>query len=231
MNNPNASILLTEDGHPIGSLVVEDNTALPPVVPNEEVVAENRDALLRAEAQELTGEPDADSAVAELYPGYGDNDRRNKAAKLFIVERMPIAEIAKAVDVPPRTVSIWAYNYRWDSTVKKELAVQQAQSLLELARLRADRRLEVTKQQLDQAKTIRDEAVAAVRSGKSLQGAATAWSAAAKVEQTLTGVSEAGTVANVMDDASADSKGKSEGKQPLVMVFNGGLPPVRKAGK
>lgn len=231
MNNPNASILLTEDGHPIGSLVVEDNTALPPVAPNEEVVAENRDALLRAEAQELTGEPDADSAVAELYPGYGDNDRRNKAAKLFIVERMPIAEIAKAVDVPPRTVSIWAYNYRWDSTVKKELAVQQAQSLLELARLRADRRLEVTKQQLDQAKTIRDEAVAAVRSGKSLQGAATAWSAAAKVEQTLTGVSEAGTVANVMDDASADSKGKSEGKQPLVMVFNGGLPPVRKAGK
>lgn len=231
MNNPNASILLTEDGHPIGSLVVEDNTALPPVVPNEEVVAENRDALLRAEAQELTGEPDADSAVAELYPGYGDNDRRSKAAKLFIVERMPIAEIAKAVDVPPRTVSIWAYNYRWDSTVKKELAVQQAQSLLELARLRADRRLEVTKQQLDQAKTIRDEAVAAVRSGKSLQGAATAWSAAAKIEQTLTGVSEAGTVANVMDDASADGKGKSEGKQPLVMVFNGGLPPVRKAGK
>ncbi len=229
MNNPNAALLLTEDGHPIGTIVVEDNVSLPPVVANDEVVAENRDALLRAEAQELTGDPNADSAVAELYPGYSDTDRRNKAAKLFIVERMPIADIAKEVDVPPRTVSIWAYNYRWDSTVKKELAVQQAQSLLELARLRADRRLEVAKQQLDQAKVIREEAVNAVKTGKSLQGAATAWAAAAKVEQTLTGVSEAGTVTNIVEDP--DAKSEAKGKQPLVMVFNGGLPPVRKAGK
>lgn len=229
MNNPNAALLLTEDGHPIGTIVVEDNVSLPPVVANDEVVAENRDALLRAEAQELTGDPNADSAVAELYPGYSDIDRRNKAAKLFIVERMPIADIAKEVNVPPRTVSIWAYNYRWDSTVKKELAVQQAQSLLELARLRADRRLEVAKQQLDQAKVIREEAVNAVKTGKSLQGAATAWAAAAKVEQTLTGVSEAGTVSNIVEDP--DAKGDAKGKQPLVMVFNGGLPPVRKAGK
>ena len=71
MDNPNESILLTDDGHPIGEVVVADNASMPPMVP-EATPAESREAVLKAVASELTGDPDADKAVAELYVGYAD---------------------------------------------------------------------------------------------------------------------------------------------------------------
>ena len=63
--NPN-DILLTEDGHPIGEVVLADNSSLPQFPPQRVIEEENKEELLRAEAQELTGSPDADTAVAEL---------------------------------------------------------------------------------------------------------------------------------------------------------------------
>lgn len=230
MNNPNEAVLLTEDGHPIGEVVLSDNASVPPVVPNEDVVASNRDELLRAEAQELTGDPDADRAVAEIFPGYGDPDKRKKAMTAFVVDRKTVEETAALVEVPPRTVSMWIHNGHWDSIAKKELAVQQSQSILELARLRADKRLEIAKSQLAQAQMIRDTAASNIEEGTgSLKSNTEAWAAAAKIEHTLTGVSEAGTIADI-DGKSAEEK-KDGGKQPLVMIFNGGLPPIRKANQ
>ena len=64
--NPN-DILLTEDGHPIGEVVLADNSSLPQFPPQRTIEEENKEELLRAEAQELTGSPDADAAIAELY--------------------------------------------------------------------------------------------------------------------------------------------------------------------
>ena len=63
--NPN-DILLTEDGHPIGEVVLADNSSLPQFPPQRTIEEENKAELLRAEAQELTGSPDADAAIAEL---------------------------------------------------------------------------------------------------------------------------------------------------------------------
>jgi len=228
MTNPNESVLVTEDGHPIGEVVLADSASCPPE-PTEESAAASRAAALRAVAAELTGDPDADKAVAELYPGYGDADKRRLAMLAYTAEGKPIPAIAESVGVPERTVSRWAYDGQWDRLVRQELAAKEAQAKLELARIRAERRTKIVKEQLEQARELRDNALEKLRDGtSSVKPAAEAWAAAAKVEHTLTGLSEAGTVADV-DGQQPDKKG-GETKQTLVMVFQGGgLPPVRKA--
>ena len=80
---------------------------------------------------------------------------------------------------------------------------------------------------LEQAAEIRDEAMAAIREKGVTMSAQSAWTAAAKTEQTLLGMSESGAVTGV----DSEDKGKEKddgGKRPLVMVFQGGgLPPMR----
>lgn len=226
MDNPNESILLTEDGHPIGEVVVADNASLPPVQP-EELPERSREAVLKAVAAELTGDPDADRAVAELYPGYADAEKRKAAMFLCVTEGLTFARVAEKVGVPERTVSRWAYDFDWAKLVKQELAAKQTQSVMELARVRSERRTKIVEEQLEQAKTLRDKAMEKLENDEaSVKSAAEAWTAAAKVEHTLTGLSEAGTVANL--EGEDPEKKKNEGKQPLVMVFQGGLPPVRR---
>ena len=228
--NPN-DILLTEDGHPIGEVVLADNSSLPQFPTQRAIEEENKEELLRAEAQELTGSPDADAAIAELYPKFGDVDLRKRAMNLFIVEQKDYREVAKSVDVPERTVSMWIYTFRWDSLARKELAVQRAQSMLDLERIRTQKRTEIAKKQLEQAERIRDRAARAIADGDvSLKSGTEAWAAAARIEHTITGVSESGAVVDADGHDPKDRKGASDGKTPLVVVFQGGgLPPTRKA--
>jgi hypothetical protein len=124
---------------------------------------------------------------------------------------------------------MWSYNGQWDQLAKKECAARESQAKLELARIRAEKRTRIVQEQLEQAKQLRDKAIEKLNEGEaSVKPAAEAWAAAAKVEHTLTGLSEAGTVADI--DGSSDEKKKDAGKQPLVVVFQGGgLPPVRRA--
>jgi len=225
--NP-SEILMTDDGHPIGELVVAEGNPVVPARSDSSIVEENRHELLRSEAQELTGNPDADAAVAELYPGYGDGDKRKRAMELVVTIGKSIDEAAKDVGVPGRTVSMWAYNGQWDTLVRREITVRQAQSVMDLARLRSDRRLEIAKEQLDQAKKLRDKAADAVLGGDvSIKSGTEAWAAAAKIEHTLTGVSEAGTIADV-EGKDSSKKDEQSGKTPFVFVFQNGLPPSRK---
>ena len=226
MNNPNEAILLTEQGHPIGEVVVADNSYDPPVKTEESVVA-NREAVLKSVAAEMTGNPaDADKAVAEWYPGYADAEKRAVARDMFIAGAT-IETIAKKVGVPDRTVAQWMYVNGWDRLVKNELAAKQAASAIELARIRAERRARVAQEQLEAAGAVRDEALTQLRAGDvGVKSAAEALKSAADVEARILGVSESGALD---DSASGDSdKAKKEGKTPLVVVFNGGLPPVRK---
>lgn len=227
MDNPNESILLTEHGTPIGEVVVADNSSVPPA-PTEASVAENREALLKSTAAELTGDPDADKAVAELYPSYADAEKRKSAMVAYVTKGLAIQDVASLVGVPERTVSIWAYNFGWDRLLKQELAARQTQSVMELAKVRAEKRTQIVNEQLEQAKQLRDTAIEKLNDGEtSVKSATEAWAAAAKVEHTLAGLSEAGTVANL--DGEDPEKKKDGGKQPLVMVFQGGgLPPVRR---
>jgi len=227
MDNPNESILLTEHGTPIGEVVLADNAACPPV-PTEASVAENREALLKSTAAELTGDPDGDRAVAELYPSYADAEKRKSAMVAYVTKGLAIQDVASLVGVPERTVSIWAYNFGWDRLLKQELAARQTQSVMELAKVRAEKRTQIVNEQLEQAKQLRDTAIEKLNGGEtSVKSATEAWAAAAKVEHTLTGLSEAGAVANLDGE---EAKGRDEGKTPLVMVFQGGgLPPMRRA--
>lgn len=227
MDNPNESILLTEHGTPIGEVVVADNSSVPPA-PTEASVSENREALLKSTAAELTGDPDGDKAVAELYPSYADAEKRKSAMVAYVTRGLDIRAVASLVGVPERTVSIWAYNFGWDRLLKQELAARQTQSVMELAKVRAEKRTQIVNEQLEQAKRLRDTAIEKLNEGEtSVKSATEAWAAAAKVEHTLAGLSEAGTVANL--DGEDPEKKKAEGKQPLVAVIvGGGLPPIRR---
>lgn len=220
MKDPNDAILMTESGHRIGEVVLADNTSVLPL-PDSELIEANREQLLRSQASEMTGALDPDTAIAELYPGYGDTDKRKKAMNLFVLDGRTVDSVAKEVGVPGRTVSMWAYNGQWTELVKRELAVRQSQSVLELARLRADCRTSIMKEQLQQAKELRDAAMNKMRSDEtSIKSATEAWAAASKIEHTVAGLSEAGEVASV--DQEQGSQKKPDGKQPLVVVFNNG---------
>lgn len=227
MDNPNESILLTEHGTPIGEVVLADNASCPPA-PTEASVAENREALLKSTAAELTGDPDGDKAVAELYPSYADAEKRKLAMVAYVTEGLAIKNVAVKVGVPERTVSIWAYNFGWDRLLRQELAARQTQSVMELAKVRAERRTMIVEEQLDQAQQLRNTAIEKLHEGEaSVKSATEAWAAAAKVEHTLTGLSEAGTVASL--EGEDPEKKKADGKQPLVVVMAGGaLPPIRR---
>lgn len=221
--NP-SSILMTEDGHPIGDIVLADNASVP--MPTDSTIEANREDLMRSAAADLTGNPDAEAAVAELYPGYSDPDRRKKAMTAFVVDGLEIEKVAALVEVPARTVSMWIYNGKWDELAKKELAVRQSQSILDLARFRAEQRLKVAKEQAEQARMIRETATERIRNDEgSLKSNTEAWAAASKIEHTLVGMGESGDVADIMEKKEDE---KDKGKTPLVMIFNGGLPPVRK---
>lgn len=221
--------LLTEDGHPIGEIVVSDGESVPAQV-SEETIAKNRELALRAEAAEIMGDVEADIAIAELYPEYSNSDKRKEALNLYVREGKDINAIATAIKIPARTVSMWAYNGGWDRLLRKEIMASQAQSVLDLARLRNERRKTIALEQLDQAKKIRDKALTDIENKSvSLKSGTEAWAAAAKIEHTLTGMSEAGTIANI--DGGEDNKKEdksNDGKQPLVVVFQGGALPPRR---
>ena len=227
MDNPNESILKTELGTPIGEIVLADNASCPPA-PTEASVAENREALLKSTAAELTGDPDADKAVAELYPSYADVEKRKLAMLFYVTQGRAIKDVAGEIGVPERTVSMWAYTFGWDRLLKNELAARQAQSVMELAKVRAEKRTQIVSEQLEQAKQLREAAIEKLENDEtSVKSATEAWAAAAKIEHTRVGVSEAGEVANL--DGEDPEKKKDGGRQPLVaVIMGGGLPPIRK---
>lgn len=227
MTNPTQDILLTDDGHPIGEIVMADQSNIA-AMPNDRTVEENREDLMRQKASELTGEPDADAAITQLYPGYEDSDKRKRALALVVAEGRSVEDTAEAIGVPARTVAMWSYNGKWAVLVRAEARARHEQSLLELSRLRSRKRTEIAKKQLEQAEEIRDAAIEQIREKGVTMSAQSAWTAAAKVEQTLVGVSEAGGVTDTEGKENQKDQ-KTDGKTPLVMVFQGGgLPPVRK---
>lgn len=227
--NPN-DVLVTEDGHPIGQLVVADNTHVPEVRPAESEIANARLELLRASVRDMTGVLDPDEAIAELYPGYCDVDRKQKAMKLFVSGYKSIEETAEAVGVPPRTVSQWIYVGRWDTLVRHEIAVRNIESALSLEKLRVKVRTNVMEEQLEQARMIRNKAAQNIKEDVgSLKSNTEAWNAAARVEHTIVGVSESGDLASIEDEQPQKEKADT-GKTPFVMVFQNGSLPPRPAG-
>jgi hypothetical protein len=223
--------MLDEYGNPIGQLTVNmgggrEVEALHVV---DTTVAVAQDRALEDNAAELPGI--APQEIAEYYPGYDDDRKRDRAKRLVIIEGREVADVARAVKVPERTVLMWASNFRWADARRKEVAAKDEMSRLELAETRIRKRNEVFNEQLDQARRIRNKSMDAMERGEaSVKSGAEAWAAASKTEQTILGLSEAGKVAAADGGEGGEGDDKKGGRQPLVMVIaNGGLPPVRRA--
>ena len=226
------AMMLDEYGNPIGQLVVNMDGKGPTAalaVPDTSVAAA-QDAQLADAAADLPGvEP---GEIATYYPGYDDVDKRDAAKRMVMVEgRADTVAIARKLHVPERTVLMWIANGHWADARRREIAARDEMSRLDLAETRIRKRNAVFHEQLDQAERIRRKAVEGIEADEvSVKSGAEAWAAAAKTEQTILGLSEAGRVASAdgRDEGGGDD-GKKGGKAPLVMVFQGGgLPPIRR---
>lgn len=228
MNNPNEAILLTEDGHPIGDIVIAGGDRSVDTTPSSELEkAEANREYLRHVASEMTGDP-SDTAVAEIFEGIGNEEKRREAMKLFVNEHCSIRTISDKLSVPERTIAAWMFDGKWAEIAAKDAAIRRSASVLELESLRSSRRTEVARAQLDAAKKIREKALEKLDSDEvSVKSAAEALKSAADVEARILGVSESGAVMGV-DGSDNRKDGKADGKKPLVVIFNGGLPPRRQ---
>lgn len=222
-------MLLDEYGNPIGQLAVNLGPKAASLTVVDDSVAKAQDAALADDAQDLPGIEPAEVAI--YYPGYDDDQKRDRAKRLMLIEGMGVEGIAAKVGVPERTVYMWVANYKWAEAKRKDILARDDVSRMELAETRIRRRNEVFNEQLEQAKAIREKAVQSIKADEvSVKSGAEAWAAAAKTEQTILGLSEAGKVASA--DGKEDGERKDAGgKQPLVMVFQGGALPGRRAGQ
>ena len=226
--NPVDDIMLDEFGNPIGQLTV--SLGGPGSVQKADTSVEAaKDAALEDNASELPGiEP---HEIAEYYPGYDDPEKRERAKRLMLIEGRTVADIVKAVSVPERTVLMWVANYKWAEARRRDIQARDDISRMELAETRIVKRNKVFREQLEQAEHLRKKAVEAVDLEQtSVKAGAEAWAAAAKTEQTILGLSEAGKVASADGkDGGDDDKDGPKLKQPLVVVVQGGgLPPIRR---
>lgn len=223
-------VMLDEYGNPIGQLAVNLGPKAASLTVVDDSVAKAQDAAAEDNAQDLPGIEPAE--VALYYPGYDDDQKRDRAKRLMLIEGMGVEGIAEKVGVPERTIYMWVANYKWAEAKRKDIVARDDISRMELAETRIRRRNEVFNEQLEQAQRIRDKSLKALEDGEtSVKSGAEAWAAAAKTEQTILGLSEAGKVASADGKEDGEKKGPG-GKQPLVMVFTGGgLPPVRRAGQ
>lgn len=195
------------------------------VSPLADDAARAREDALRSRVVALTGSPDGDRALAELYEGYEDEEKRRRALELYVKEDKPFEEIAAKLEVPERTVAAWAYVGKWTHAAMADVSVRLEDEAVQLARLRLSQRRSIIQKQLDSAQLVREK-VEDELDGMSAKSAAEALKAVADIEARALGMSESG---------STETEGparKAEGKVPLVAVFMGnasGIPTLRKA--
>ena len=191
---------------------------------------ETREPALRSSLIELTGAPDADVKLLEIYKGYDDAEKRERAMRLYVEGCCPIDEIAKKVGVPERTVTAWAFVGKWNQPVIMEMSMRQQEEAMQLSLLRVRQRRSVIQKQLDSAQMVRDK-VEQELDNMSAKSAAEALKAAADIENRALGMSESGRT-DFMEQQEEKKKGDS-GKTPLVFVIQNksgsGIPELRKA--
>ena len=222
--------MLDDYGNPIGQLTVNLGQPQPVAVTDGSMETAQASALEDA-AADLPGITPQE--IGEYYPGYDDGTKRDKAKRLLIIEGRSLPDVATRTGVPERTVLMWSANFKWSEARRKEIAAKDELSRIDLAETRIRKRNEVFDEQLAQAKAIRNKAVKDMdREKVSLKSGTEAWAAAAKTEQTILGLSDAGKVASAdgCETGKDGESGKQETKTPLVAVIvgQGGLPPIRR---
>ena len=72
------------------------------VSPLADDAARAREDMLRSRVVALTGSPDGDRALAELYEGYEDEEKRRRALELYVKEDKSFEEIAAKLEADIR---------------------------------------------------------------------------------------------------------------------------------
>ena len=184
-----------------------------------------REDALRSRVVSLTGSPDGDRALAEMYEGYDDEEMRRQALELYVKEGLAFEIIAAKLAVAERTVAAWAYVGKWTHAAMADVSVRLEDEAVQLARLRLTQRRSIIQKQLDSAQLVREK-VEEELDDMSAKSAAEALKAVADIEARALGMSESGST-----ETESPAK-KAEGKVPLVAVFMGnasGIPTLRKA--
>ena len=182
-----------------------------------------REDMLRSRVVALTGAADADRALAEMYEGYEDEEKRREALELYVKDGLTIEAISAQLEVPDRTVAAWASVGKWTRAAMVDIAVRLEDEAVQLARLRLERRRGIIQRQLDSAQLVRDK-VEDELDRMSAKSAAEALKAVADIEARALGISESGRTET--EEEKKDAK-----KVPLVVVFPGsvsGTPILRK---
>ena len=187
-----------------------------------------REDVLRSRVVALTGSPDGDRALAELYEGYEDEEKRRQALELYVKESRAFEEIAAKLEVPERTVAAWAFVGKWTRAAMADVAVRLEDEAVQLARLRLNQRRGIIQKQLDSAQLVREK-IEDELDRMSAKSAAEALKAVADVEARALGMSESGKT-----ETEERQQSKDEKKQALVVVFPGnaaGIPVLRKGSE
>ena len=205
----------------MNDLPAQTKTAVTPLA--DEAFRAREDAL-RSRVVSLTGSPDGDRALAEMYEGYDDEEKRRQALELYVKEGLAFESIAAKLMVSERTVAAWAYVGKWTHAAMADVSVRLEDEAVQLARLRLSQRRSIIQKQLDSAQLVREK-VEDELDGMSAKSAAEALKAVADIEARALGMSESGST-----ETESPVK-KPEGKVPLVAVFMGsasGIPTLRK---
>lgn len=206
----------------MSDLPVQAKGAVSPLA--DDAVRAREDAL-RSRVVSLTGSPDGDRALAEMYEGYEDEEKRRQALELYVKEGLAFESIAAKLKVAERTVAAWAYVGKWTHAAMADVSVRLEDEAVQLARLRLTQRRSIVQKQLDSAQLVREKVEDELDS-MSAKSAAEALKAVADIEARALGMSESGST-----EIEGPAK-KAEGKVPLVAVFMGnasGIPTLRKA--
>lgn len=165
-----------------------------------------------------------------MYPSYSDEGKRSEALNILITKGLTIEEVAHEINVPVRTVEIWAYSGDWATLMKCGAQARREIEKVYLSNLRTAKRIPILKEQFESAHKLRDagkEMLENAETARDNEVAAGMLKAASDIEVRALGIGESGAVTE--DSAKKSDADSKEGKQPLVVVFNGGLPPIHRS--
>ena len=230
-DEPLESVDVAEDGSPLGTLKIGDTIYRPKPMESLKATAERE--LVRSESVDITGDDDADEELLSLYEGYSDNDKRKAALVRYVKDGLTASEVAAELNVPERTVLMWAYHGKWNKAASREIAVRMEEEARALTNLRLRNRESLLKRQLDDSTELQRRLMDGVLKGDTrvTKSTAEALAALAKVQNAAMGVADSGNIVTGVGEEQKD-KEKGDGKVPLVVNFNNvnmaGIPTLGK---
>lgn len=164
-----------------------------------------------------------DEIVEEVLPGYRSVYKRDSALRLYIKGEQTLSEIARAVDVPLRTVARWVSDGGWTKLLEQIAATLRRDEKARLAIIRVKNREKTMKEQLDIGAAINEQAKGLLDGELSpgqLKLAAEAAKLGSDMSNRALGIGESG-------DVDGDSKSAPQSATiSLVNIFKDGTPQV-----